>query len=135
MKPYLLLTLPLLLSQCIEKTATEAIDEPTPPPIEKEPVVKKPDQGFGQPLTATKGPSTVIIREGSMRLGICYTAKPNVEDLRWYNEQEQIVVKSRAAHGPATVQLFDCRTGRELGRVDAYEIKNGQPAWAASMAE
>ncbi|MBK1826542.1 hypothetical protein [Haloferula rosea] len=90
--------------------------------------------GFTQPLTATKGSGSVTIREGSRMLGTCRTASPNVEETRWWSEQEQLVVKSRGNHGPATVQLFDSRTGRELGRVMAYEAANG-PAWARSMAE
>lgn len=55
--------------------------------------------------------------------------------IRWHSEQEQIVVKSRGNHGPATVQLFDCRSGREQARVMAYEIKGGKPAWARGMGE
>jgi hypothetical protein len=33
------------------------------------------------------------------------------------------------------VQLFDSRTGTEKGRVMAYDIRSGQPAWAAGMGE
>lgn len=91
--------------------------------------------GFTQPLTSSNGAGTVTIREGSRTLSTLRTASPNVEETRWYREQEQIVVKSRGNHGPATVQLFDSRTGAEKGRVMAYEVKNGQPAWAATMAE
>jgi hypothetical protein len=90
--------------------------------------------GFTQPLTAVTGPGTVTIREGSRTLTSFRTAAPNVEQTRWYEEQEQIVVKSRGNHGPATIQLFDSRSGRELGSVMGYEAANG-PAWARSMAE
>lgn len=91
--------------------------------------------GFTQPLTSSNGNGTVTIREGSRILSTCRTAAPIVEETRWYREQEQIAVKSRGKHGPATVQLFDSRTGAEVGRVMAYEIKNGKPAWATTMAE
>jgi hypothetical protein len=91
--------------------------------------------GFNQPLTVTKGPGMVFLREGNRNLSSPRTAMPNVEETRWHSEQEQIVVKSRGNHGPATVQLFDSRSGAERGRVMAYEIRNGQPAWAASMSE
>lgn len=73
--------------------------------------------------------------EGSRQVSTCTTASPNVEETRFITEQQQIVVKSRGNHGPATVQLFDTRTGREQGRVMAYEVKNGQPSWATGMGE
>ena len=45
------------------------------------------------------------------------------------------MVKSRGNHGPATVQLFNSRTGAEPGRVMAYDMRGGNPAWAAGMGE
>lgn len=89
---------------------------------------------FGQPLTAETGGGSVTIREGSRILTSFRTAAPNVEETRWYAEQEQIVVKSRGNHGPATVELFNSRTGAKLGTVMAYEAAAG-PVWARSMAE
>jgi len=91
--------------------------------------------GFSQPLTAVAAPGSVTIREGSRTLSSFRTASPNVEETAWYQEQEQIVVKSRGNHGPATVELFDTRSGRKLGTVMAYEIAKGGPAWATAMAE
>jgi hypothetical protein len=91
--------------------------------------------GFTQPLTSVNGQGTMVIMEGSRRLSVCHTASPNIEQTRWHREQEQIVVKSRGNHGPATVQLFDTRSGRQLGSVMAYELANGGPAWAAGMAD
>ena len=44
-------------------------------------------------------------------------------------------MKSRGNHGPATVQLFNSRTGRLEGTVMAYELANGGPTWAAGMAD
>jgi hypothetical protein len=92
-------------------------------------------RGFSQPLSVSTALGSVTIREGARVLSSISTASPNVEQTRWRSEQEQIVVKSRGNHGPATVQLFNSRTGREEGRVKAFEIKNGQPAWAAGMGE
>lgn len=89
---------------------------------------------YGAPLTAEKGAGSVTIREGGRVLTSFRTAGPNVEQTRWYAEQEQIVVKSRGNHGPATVELFNSRNGRKLGTVMAYQASNG-PAWARSMAE
>lgn len=92
-------------------------------------------RGFSQPLSVMTRAGMVTVREGDRVLSSFPTASPNVEETRWHSEQEQIVVKSRANHGPATVQLFDSRSGRELGRVMAYDIRNGQPEWAKTMAE
>ena len=121
------LVLPLALSfsscvvseQALEDAAANASSSPS----------------YGQPLTAVKGQGRVTIMEGSRTVATCYTASPNIEQTRWYEEQEQIVVKSRGNHGPATVQLFDSRTGRQLGTVKAYELANGGPQWAAGMAD
>ncbi|HCN75897.1 MAG TPA: hypothetical protein DIT13_01735 [Verrucomicrobiales bacterium] len=90
---------------------------------------------YGQPYTVSVGQGAVTIMEGSRRVSTCYTASPNVENTRFISEQQQIVVKSRGNHGPATVQLFDTRTGRQEGRVMAYEIRGGFPAWATGMGE
>lgn len=90
---------------------------------------------YGQPLTANRGPGTVTIMEGARLVATCTAASPNVEETRFINEQQQIVVKSRGNHGPATVQLFNTTTGRQEAKVMAYDIKNGQPAWAAGMGE
>lgn len=90
---------------------------------------------YGQPLTATTGQGSVTIREGSRVVTSFRTAMPNVEQTRWYAEQEQIVVKSRGNHGPATVELFNSRTGAKLGTVMAYELASGGPAWASGMGD
>lgn len=90
---------------------------------------------YGQPLTAIPSRGAVTIMEGSRRHSVCVTASPNVEQTRSIKEQQEIVVKSRGNHGPATVQLFDTSTGREKNRVMAYDIRGGKPHWAAGMGE
>lgn len=67
------------------------------------------------------------------QVSTCKTTSLIVEETRFITEQQQIVVKSRRNHGPATVQLFDTRTGNEQGRAMAYEVKNRQPSWASGM--
>jgi hypothetical protein len=94
-----------------------------------------PVPSYGQPLTASATAGAVTIREGERVVSSFRTAMPNVEETKFINEQDQIVVKSRGNHGSATVQLFNTRDGAEQGRVMAYEIRGGQPAWASSMAE
>jgi hypothetical protein len=118
----------LCLTQCV-------VENTSPPSSGTTTQLPAQNQSFGQPLTAIKGNGSVTIREGQKTLCSFRTASPNVETIRWYQEQEQIVVKSRGNHGPATVQLFDSRTGRQLGTVKAYELANGGPKWAAGMAE
>ncbi|MFC7336482.1 hypothetical protein ACFQY0_04770 [Haloferula chungangensis] len=89
---------------------------------------------YGGSLSAEKGNGAVTIRQGGQVVTSVRTAAPNVEQTSWYAGQEQIVVKSRGNHGPATVELFNSRTGAKLGTVMAYEAASG-PAWARSMAE
>ena len=90
---------------------------------------------YGQPLTTVNGQGTVTILEGNRRVAVCQTASPNIEQTRFINEQNQIVVKSRGSHGPATVELFNSRTGRLEGTVKAYELTSGGPSWAAGMTD
>jgi hypothetical protein len=126
----LALIVPLALAQCVAvpespEPAGSATQLPSMTPV----------PSYGQPLTAESAAGSVIIREGARTVTSFRTAMPNVEETRWASEQEQIVVKSRGNHGPATVQLFNSRTGAEMGRVMAYDIREGNPAWAAGMGE
>jgi adenosylmethionine-8-amino-7-oxononanoate aminotransferase len=125
MNTKLLLILPFAafsLTQCIVEVPSESNGTATQLPT------------YGQPLTAQTGPGTVTILEGSRVVTTIRTASPNVERTYWQAEQEQIVTKSRGNHGPATVELFNSRSGAKLGTVMAYDAANG-PAWARSMAE
>lgn len=121
----------LALTQCVIDQNGNVIDPSTGAAVQ----LPADNAGYGQPLTSINGQGTVTIMEGSRRVAVCKTASPNIEQTRWYQEQQQIVVKSRGNHGPATVQLFDSRSGRQLGTVMAYELANGGPAWAAGMGE
>lgn len=94
-----------------------------------------PAHPYGQPLTAVNQQGAVVIMEGRRQVAVCKTACPNIEQTRFINEQNQIVIKSRANHGPATVQLFNTHTGRQEGSIPAYELSQGGPSWAAGMAD
>ncbi len=120
----------ILLLAAIFCTSCEVIDEASG--LDSQAAGLTPN--YGQPLTAEVGQGRVVIREGTQVLATLSSAKPNVEETRWYSEQEQIVIKSRGNHGPAVVELFSSRSGRRLGSVMAYEAANG-PNWARSMAE
>lgn len=119
--------LPFALTQCVisesdlENAVAEANNATSP--------------SYGQPLTAVRGQGKVTIKEGSRTVSTIYTASPNIEQTRFISEQNQIVVKSRGNHGPATVQLFNSRSGRQEGTVMAYELANGGPNWAAGMTD
>lgn len=121
MKPFLLLAIPVLaLSSCVVDEAGGAAGA---------------TQGQGA-FQKTIGPGMVSITESGNTVSIIRTAAPNIEAADFTGPgQEQIAIKSRGAHGPATVELFDTRSGKRLGSVMAYEIQNGQPAWAARYAE
>ncbi len=98
-------------------------------------VAAAPASSYYEPIFSVNGRRTVTIMKGPTQISICRTASPNVEETRFVNDQQQIVVKSRGSHGPATVQLFKTADGSELDRVMAHEIRNNQPAWAAGMGE
>lgn len=121
----------LALTQCVVDQSGNLIDPSTGAAVQ----LPSDNAGTSQRLTSVNGQSTVTIMEGSRRVSVCRTASPNIEETRWHRGQEQIVVKSRGNHGPATVQLFDSRSGRQLGTVMAYELANGGPDWARGMAE
>lgn len=93
------------------------------------------EHSYGQPLTTVNSQGAATIMEGKRKVAVCHTASPNIEETKFINEQRQIVVKSRGNHGPATVELFDSFTGKQKGRVMAYEIRDGEPSWAAGMGE
>ena len=89
----------------------------------------------GKPLSVSSGGGSVTVRQGGKVVSSFRTASPNVEETHWRNQQSQIAVKSRGNHGPATIQLFDSYTGREVNRIMAYDVRNGKPHWAAGMGE
>ena len=86
-------------------------------------------------LSASVGQSKISIRDGGRALSTIHTAAPNIERYVFVNGGNQIVVKSRGNHGPATVQLPDVRTGVLRDKVLAYAIKGGQPSWARGMED
>ena len=128
------LLISLALTQCVVVEENSAAPT-SPPEYASQLPAEPPTVVSGQPLTVETAAGAVIVREGGRTISSFRTALPNVEQTRWAGEQEQIVVKSRGNHGPASVQLFNSRTGAEIARIPAYEIRNGQPKWAVGMAE
>jgi hypothetical protein len=61
------------------------------------------------------------------------SSKGFIEGWDFTKDGEHVVLKSRGAHGPATVELFSLRNGPAEKSVQAYE-KN-LPDWAAPFAD
>ncbi len=91
-------------------------------------------QGYGV-MRAEVGQGQVTIMQGGRVISTLRTAAPNVEGHHFRSGQQQMVVKSRGNHGPATVELFDVRTGTLRDKVLAFAIQNGQPEWARGMQD
>jgi hypothetical protein len=130
--------LPLLIAPLLVMNLTQCVIDPAALQALENASQGRPQSSqpyYGQPYRASIGQGSVAIMEGQRRVSTCYTIAPFVEKTRFINEQQQIVVKSRGNHGPATVQLFDTRTGRQEGTVMAYELAQGGPNWAAGMAD
>jgi hypothetical protein len=79
----------------------------------------------------------VAVEQGRVRLirdgrTICSLrpAMPFVEKYKLVNNNEQIIIKSRAKHGPATVELYNISDGSLSDKVLAFAIKKGRPTWA-----
>lgn len=130
------------LEEPLKKPARKALAQASEPrrekparPTAREATKKDSEQAAGETYTAAVRLGMVTILDGTRRVATCRTAAPHVEETRFINGQKQIVVKSRARHGPAVVQLFDTRTGAERDAVMANEIGNGQPAWAAGVED
>jgi len=90
---------------------------------------------YGQPLAAEIGEGEVKIFEGDRQVSVCQTGCPFVEKTKFINEQQQIVIKSRGAHGPATIELYDTANGKMKAQIMAYDALDGDPAWAAGMGD
>ncbi|MFC4992501.1 hypothetical protein [Rubritalea tangerina] len=122
-----------LLSLITASTLSIALTSCTPPTNAPTSTAADSAHPYGQPLTAKTATNTVRIYEGSRLVSTLNSARPNVETTRFIEEQNKIVVKSRGNHGPATLQLFDTHSGKQLSSIPAYQKPT--PAWAAGMGE
>jgi hypothetical protein len=76
--------------------------------------------------------SVVICRQGKV---LCRpkTILPFIEEWRFLDNGKQFAVKTRAAHGPATLELHETKTGQLLSAVKAADAK--LPKWAEPYRE
>ncbi len=77
----------------------------------------------------------LIISKGKKDVATIHTAAPVLEEWGFANGGNSIVTKSRASHGPATLELWDCATGTMSDKIMAFAVKDRQPSWAADYAE
>jgi hypothetical protein len=61
------------------------------------------------------------------------SAKGFIEGWDFTKDGERLVIKSRGAHGPATIELFAIRSGPPAQSVQAYE--KDLPDWAQPFAD
>ena len=72
----------------------------------------------------------VRILRDNRTVAVVRPAMPNVERYKFTNSNQQIIIKSRGNHGPATVELFNISDGSLADKVLAFAIKGGKPSWA-----
>jgi hypothetical protein len=89
------------------------------------------------PVGAASGGLTVqtqyqglVVRENGVVKTQIRTAMPVVERHSFTNGNQRIIVKSRGNHGPATVEMFDVRTGVLRDKVLAFAIRSSGATWA-----
>lgn len=87
------------------------------------------------PLRASVGQGQITFTRDGRTVSTIRTAMPNIETWHYTSGQRQVVTKSRGNHGPATVELFDVQTGTLRGKVLAFAIQHGEPAWARGMQD
>jgi hypothetical protein len=83
--------------------------------------------------TAVVGQGRVRIVRNGRTVSVIRTELPNVEGYRFRNGKRQIVVKSRANHGPAVVELFDTATGVRRDKVMDFAIQRSGATWARGL--
>lgn len=77
-------------------------------------------------------PSLRVFRRGKV-LATIRGAKPFIEESRFVDGGAGVVIKSRAAHGPATIERCETNGGKVLETVMAFD--SDLPAWAKGFAE
>jgi len=81
------------------------------------------------PKAAVEQGRVRIIRDGRT-VTTLRPAMPFVERYKFTNNNQQIIIKSRGNHGPATVEKFNISDGSLADKVLAFAIKGGKPSWA-----
>lgn len=77
--------------------------------------------------------STVVLCDHGKVIANLASAKSFIEGWDFTKDGQHVVIKSRGAHGPATIELFSTRSGPPEASVQAYD-KN-LPEWATAYAD
>jgi hypothetical protein len=123
----------LLAAAAFSGCAPSGINEgPKPPPAAAEWAPSNPAQIDFQAFVI---PGGLEINEDGKPVSRLRPAQPVLERWAFVKDGRQIIVKSRGAEGPPTIELFDSRTAVRRDSIPADQVIDGRPAWAAGMAE
>jgi hypothetical protein len=106
------------------KTETQQLDGDPPRPVE----------GHGKTSVSVEQSRVRVVRAGKTLCRL-QPAMAVVERYELVNHAQQIIIKSRGKHGPATVELFNLSDGSRVDQVLAYAIRKDRPAWASGWQE
>jgi hypothetical protein len=73
-----------------------------------------------------------LVSQGKI-LATISAAKAFIEEWAFSQDGTHVIVKSRASHGPATIEQFEVNSGKQTGETPAYS--ETMPAWAEPFRE
>jgi len=94
----------------------------------------RPFESHGKTTVSFEQGQVRVVRDGKILCRL-RPAMAMVERYELVNHAQQIIIKSRGKHGPATVELFNLSDGSRADQVLAYAIRKGRPAWASGWEE
>lgn len=119
----------VMISGCAR---TEVREGPKPPPAAAE---WWPSNPADIDFVARAFAGGLEIWENQQLVSRIRSGQPVIERWAFVKDGRQIIVRSRGAEGPATIELFDSRTAIRRDTIVADQVINGRPAWAAGLAE
>lgn len=87
----------------------------------------------GGTLDAKVSQGKVTVTRGGRAMTVVRPALPNVEEWRFSQDKEFIIVKSRANHGPAMIEKFRISDGTLVDKIMASSVTNER--WAKPFAD
>jgi hypothetical protein len=125
--PRLLLLAAAIVSGC---GPSEIREGPKPPPAAAEWAPSNPAQIDFQAFII---PGGLEINEDGKPVSRVRPAQANIVRWAFVKKGRQIIVKSSAAEGPPTIELFDSRTAIRRDTTPEDQVRDGRPAWAADF--
>jgi hypothetical protein len=77
--------------------------------------------------------SNLRVLKGQTVVANIEAEKPFIEEWRFMADAKTVVLKSRALHGAAVIELYDIGSGKKISRVDAFAPR--MPEWAAPFSD